>query len=153
MTSLIPCNSINKSRFCYSYTPPRNVEKCCIPILCATNEHLALISSLSTVTNNNTRTTERSLLLSLQQQYAQEINATHISTIVSSTISNITNIENTLYGQLQQIQKERYAPYQPYIPPTIPQHVIDFQRSTINVGVPHSFFTAVDCKGVQSVTT
>ena len=147
------CNSYNKSRFCYSYKPPSNIENCCTPIVCATNEHIALISSLNMVTNNSTRTSESSLLLSLQQQYIQENKATQVSTVVSSTIANSTNITNILYGQLQQIQKERYAPYQPYIPPTIPQHVIDFQRDTINVGVPHSFFTCADSKGVQYITT
>ena len=147
------CNSYNKSRFCYSYTPPGNIDNCCIQPVCATNAHIALISSLSMVTNNSTRTTERSLLLSLQQQCAQEINAAHVSTVVNNTLMNTTSIENTLYGQLQQIQKDRYAPYQPYIPATIPQHVIDFQRNTMNAGVPHSFFTVADCKGVQTVTT
>lgn len=146
-------NSYNKSRFCYSYTPSGTVEKCCIPIICATNAHINLISSLSMVTNNSTRTSESSLLLSAQQQFFQENNATRVSTVVNSTIVNTVNITNILYGQLQQIQKERYAPYQPYIPTVMPQHIIDFQMSTNNVGVPHSFFTCADGKGVQYVTT
>jgi hypothetical protein len=149
----ITCNSYNKSRFCYSYTPPGNIDNCCIQPVCATNAHIALISSLPMVTNNSTRTTERSLLLSLQQQYSEEINATQVSTVVSSTIANSVNIANIIYGQLQQIKKERYEPYQPYIPPTMPQSVIDLQMNTRNAGVPHSFFTVADCKGVQSVTT
>jgi hypothetical protein len=151
MQSSNNCN--NKCRFCYSYTPPGPIENCCNPVVCATNEHIALISSIPMVVNNSTKTTERSLLLSMQQQFLQCNVASQVSSVVSTTIANSTIIANTLFGQLQQIQRERYEPYQPYMPPVMPQHVIDLQMSTINVGVPHSFFTVADCKGVQSVTT
>lgn len=144
---------ISNCRFCYSYKPPGPIDNCCKPNVCATNEHIALISSLPMVINNSSKTTERSLLLSMQQQYFQTNNALQVSSIVANTIANTELITSTIYGQLQQVQKDRYLPYQPYIPPVTPQHVIDFQRSTINVGVPHSFFTIADCKGVQSVTT
>jgi hypothetical protein len=144
---------MNKSRFCYSYKPPGIVENCCVPQVCATNEFLASVSSLSMVTNNSTRTSERSLLLYNQQQYLQETNNTLTNKVILSTIQNSSAITSTLHAQLYNVRQERYAPYQPYVPPTIPQHIIDFQMSTINVGVPHSFFTAADCKGVQSVTT
>jgi hypothetical protein len=143
----------NKSRFCYSYISPGTIENCCKPTLCATNEHIALISSLPMVVNNNTRTTERSLLLSMQQQFIQENVASQVSSIVSTTIANSSTIANSLLGQLQDIQRARYVPYQPYTPPVMPQSVIDLQMNTINAGVPHSFFTVADCKGVQSVTT
>jgi hypothetical protein len=145
--------SNNKSRFCYSYKPPGFVENCCLPKVCATNEHISLISSLPMVINNNTKTSEKSLLLSLQQQFLQENNSNQVSSIVSSTIANSIIIENELYGQLQQIQRDRYLPYKPYIPPVIPQHVMDLQMATANAGVPHSFFTCADGKGVQFVTT
>jgi len=144
---------IDKCRFCYSYTPPGVIDNCCKPKICATNEYISLISSLPMVVNNSTRTTEKSLLLTMQYQCSQEIIMSHVSSIVSSTIANSTTITNTLFGQLQLIQKERYTPYQPYMPPVMPQHIIDFQMATTNVGVPHSFFTIADCKGVQSVTT
>lgn len=143
----------NKCRFCYSYTPPGPIDNCCIPPLCATNEYLGQISSLSKVINNSTRLTERSLLLGSQQQYFQEQSAQHVNKIVQSTISNSDSITSTIYGQLLQVQQQRLLPYQPYIPPVIPQHVIDLQMTTANVGVPHSFFTIADCKGVQSITT
>lgn len=148
------CNSyVNKCRFCYAYTPPGPIDNCCKPTVCATNEHIALISSLSMVVNNSTRTTERSLLLSAQQQFFQQNVALQVSSVVASTIANSTIIANTIFGQLQEIQRARYQPYQPYMPPVIPQHVIDLQMATANAGVPHSFFTVADCKGVQSVTT
>ena len=76
-----------------------------------------------------------------------------ISSMVQNTFDNSDYITSTLYNQLYQIKNDRYKPYQPYIYPTIPQSVIDLQRSTINVGVPYSFFTCSDSKGVQSVTT
>lgn len=142
----------NKCRFCYSYTPPGPVENCCVPKVCTTNEFLQNISSLTMVVNNNTRTSERSLLLSKQQQFFQENAYQQTSTIVQSTIANSDNITSTIVGQLYQIKDVRYQPYQPYIYPCVPQQVIDFQMATVNVGVPESFFTVADCKANQSVT-
>lgn len=143
----------NKCRFCYSYTPPGPVENCCVPQICATNEFLGSISSLSMVVNNNTRTTERSLLLSKQQQFFQENAYQQTNSLVQSTIANSALITSTLMGQLYQIRDIRYQPYQPYVYPNMPQSVVDLQMATANTGVPHSFFTVADCKGVQSVTT
>jgi hypothetical protein len=143
----------NKCRFCYSYTPPGPIDNCCIPPLCATNEYLGQISTLSKVINNSTRLSEHSLLLGSQQQYFQQQSTQHINKIVQSTISNSNSITSTIYGQLLQVQQQRLLPYQPYMPPVIPQHVIDLQMTTANIGVPHSFFTIADCKGVQSITT
>lgn len=143
----------NKCRFCYTYTRPGPIENCCVPIVCATNEYLGQISTLSMVVNNSTKLSERSLLLGSQQQYLQEQAYQQTSSVVYNTIANSTSITSTIYGQLLQVQRERYLPYQPYIPPVIPPSVIQLQMSTINVGVPHSFFTVADCKGVQSITT
>ena len=146
-------NKANESRFCYSYKPPGLIEPCCISPVCSSNEHLALISSLTNVTNNNTRASERSLLLYSQQQYLQENQASQTSTLIQSTIYNSTSINNTLYGQLLQVRQLRYEPYRPYIPPIIPSSVIELQMATVNVGVPQSYFTCADGKGVQFVTT
>lgn len=143
----------NKCRFCYSYTPPGPIDNCCIPPVCATNEYIAQISSLPKVVNNSTRLTERSLLLGTQQQYLFEQAAQAVTSTVNYTFQNSTSITSTIYGQLLQVQRERYLPYQPYIYPVVPPSVIQLQMSTINVGVPHSFFTYADCKGVQSITT
>ena len=143
---------INKSRFCYSYKPPGPIDNCCIPPICATNEYLGQISTLSMVVNNSTRLTERSLLLGSQQQFFQEQSYQQTNSIVQSTIANNASITSTLYGQLLQVKRDRYLPYQPYIPPVIPPSVIQLQMATVNTGVPHSFFTVADCKGVQSVT-
>ena len=142
-----------KCRFCYSYTPPGPVEKCCIPNLCATNEHIALISTLPVVTNNSNKTTERSLLLASQQQWFQANNTNQVSSIVSNTISNSASITSTIQGQLLEVRRDRYLPYRPYIPEVIPQSVIDLQMNTANAGVPHSVFTIANCKGSQFVTT
>lgn len=147
----------NKCRFCYSYVPPRKIDNCCTSFApfahCATNDYINLISSLPIVTNNSSRLSEQSLLLGTQQQFFQEQSYQQINSIVQSTISNTASITSTLYAQLLQVQQERFLPYQPYTPQVMPQHVIDLQRNTINVGVPQSFFTIADCKGVQSVTT
>jgi hypothetical protein len=142
-----------KCRFCYSYTPPGPVEKCCIPNVCATNEHIALISTLPVVTNNSNKTTERSLLLATQQQWFQANNTNQVSSIVSNTISNSASITSTIQGQLLEVRRDRYLPYRPYIPEVIPQSVIDLQMNTANAGVPHSVFTIANCKGSQFVTT
>ena len=139
-----------KCRFCYSYTPPGPVENCCVP---TTNNNIALVSSLPVVTNNSNKTTERSLLLGLQQQMFQTNNINQVSSIVSNTVANSASITSTLQGQLQGIQRDRYLPYRPYIPEVIPQSVIDLRMNTANAGVPHSVFTIADCKGSQFVTT
>jgi hypothetical protein len=142
-----------KSRFCYSYKPPGITNTCCSPPVCATNEHIALVSSLQMVTYNSTRTSEQSLLLYGQQQYLQEAATAQLNSTVQNTIANSAAITSMLQGQLIQIKKERYEPYKPYIYPTTPQSVIDLQMQTANAGVPHSVFTCADSKGVQFVTT
>lgn len=146
-------NCQNKSRFCYSYKQPGLIESCCVPPVCATNEYLAQISSLSMVTSNSTKTSERSLLLYTLQQQQQCNQSVIINNAVQNTIVNNGIIASTIYGQLLQVRQQRYEPYQPYIPPVIPANVIQFQMATNNATIPHSFFTIADCKGVQSVTT
>jgi hypothetical protein len=143
----------NPCRFCYSYKPPGPIDNCCVKPVCATNDHIALISSIQMVTFNSTKTSERSLLLFNQQQYLQDTQTAQNNLVIQNTKLNSSTIAGEIYGQLLQIKGLRYEPYQPYQYPTMPQHVVDFQMSTINVGVPHSFFTIADCKGVQSVTT
>lgn len=143
----------NPCRFCYSYVPPAPVENCCSPVVCSTNDFLSSLASLPSVVNNSKGTTERSLLLYSQQQYLQETANSATQQIIQSTILNSSIIASTIYGQLLQVRQERYQPYQPYIPPVVPPSVIQLQMASVNVGVPHSFFTAADCKGVQSVTT
>jgi len=66
----------------------------------------------------------------------------------------ITTVNNTdINMQLSQLGSERFKQYRPYIYPCVPQSIIDFQRSTMNSGLPHSFFTMADCKGIQYFTT
>ena len=146
-------NCINKSRFCYSYKPPGPIDNCCTPPVCATNETLQVISSLPMVTFNSTKTSERSLLLAGQERFLTKISYQQTATTVQLTQNNINSITSNLVAQLLQVQQDRYLPYQPYIPPVMPQSVIDLQMNTRNAGVPHSFFTVANCKGVQSVTT
>ncbi len=142
-----------KCRFCYSYTPQGPIENCCVSQVCATNEYIALISTLPVVTNNSHKTTERSLLLASQQQLLQANNNNQVSSIVSNTIANSASITSTIQGQLLEVRRDRYLPYRPYIPEVIPQSVIDLQMNTANAGVPHSVFTIANCKGSQFVTT
>lgn len=143
----------NKSRFCYNYKPPGLVQPCCQPTVCATNQFLSSISSLSTVTNNNNQTTERSLLLATQLELQQSNLATTVTSTVQYTLANSTAITSTIYSQLNELRNLRYQPYQPYIPPVIPSSVMELEMRTVNVGVPMSFFTIANCKGSQSVTT
>jgi hypothetical protein len=147
-----PCAEINKCRFCYSYKPSGIINNCCPPPICATNEYLSSISSCTPVIYNSSRTSEKSLLLYGQQQYLQEINASVTNQIVQSTIASASSVNDLVYGQLLQVKQNRYLPYRPYIPEVVPQSVIDLQMATVNVGVPQSFFTYMDCKGNQTVT-
>lgn len=142
-----------KSRFCYNYTPPGNTETCCVPPVCATNERLALIASLPPVVNNSSKTTERSLLLQLQQKYLIDASKTQRDIAIVNTIQNSASITSDIQSQLLELKQQRYNPYQPYIYPVIPQSVMELQMNTANAGVPQSFFTIANCKGVQSVTT
>lgn len=107
----------------------------------------------SAVVNNSTNTTERSLLLGLQNQQYQDNYKTAVNNTLQYINNNTVNITNGLYGQLLEVKNSRYQPYQPYIPPVMPPSVINLQMNTVNVGVPHSVFTIANCKGSQSVTT
>jgi hypothetical protein len=140
-------------RFCYSYKPPGLVEPCCAPVVCATNSTLSTISSLTMVVNNNSRTTERSLLLYGQQQTLIESYQTNAAQIYYSTQQNLDTINRQLNAQLIQLGKDRYQPYQPYMPPVIPPSVIELNMRTVNVGVPVPIMTIASCKGSQFVTT
>jgi len=134
-------------RFCYSYTPHIPNEKSCNTVPSFNT------ITISSVINNSTRTSERSLLLASQNQMYQANYETAVNSTIQYTNNNSTNISNMIYAQLLQVRQNRYQPYQPYIPPFIPSSVIELQMNTVNVGVPHSFFTIADCKGSQSVTT
>lgn len=142
-----------KSRFCYAYKPQGIIQECCDPIVCTTNQYISTISSLPMVINNNTKTTERSLLLASQQQFYTELSSTSVMSTLQYTQNNNSMITSTIYGELLQLRQDRYQPYQPYQPEIIPSSVMQLEMNTANVGVPHSFFTAADCKGSQSVTT
>jgi hypothetical protein len=72
---------------------------------------------------------------------------------IQNTFQNSAAITSNIQSQLLNLKQQRYAPYQPYIYPVMPPSVIELQMKTVNVGVPESFFTIADCKGVQSVTT
>jgi hypothetical protein len=112
-----------------------------------------LTTTISSVIYNSGQTTERSLLLGAQQQYLRDNSAAITSTIVQSTIANNSAITSTIYGELYQLRANRYEPYKPYIYPVVPQSVVDLQMNTVNVGVPQSFFTCANGKGIQFVTT
>lgn len=144
---------INKCRFCYNYKPQSLVETCCAPTVCTTNEFISSISSLTPVIYNSSRTTERSLLLQGQQQFLQDVYTSSVVSTLTYTQQNISTITNDVYGQLLQLRGIRYEPYKPYIYPVVPSSVTQLLMNTANAGVPESFFTIMDCKGSQSVTT
>jgi len=104
------------------------------------------------VINNATRTSERSLLLASQNQMYKTTYENNVNSTLQYTNNNSSTISDMINAQLLEVKQNRYKPYQPYIPPFVPSSVINLQMSTINVGVPHSFFTMADCKGSQSVT-
>lgn len=99
------------------------------------------------------QTTQRSLLLATQYQQYQINYSTNVNKVLEYTNENTASILNTIYGELIQLQQARYQPYQPYMPVIIPPSVMQLEMNTLNVGVPHSFFTIAKCKGNQSVTT
>jgi hypothetical protein len=156
-------------RFCYSYKHgfdyktqtelddinklPPTTKNCCAPPFCATNSTIALISSLTPVTNNNSRTTERSLLLYGQQQVLIESYQTNVSQISTYTQQNLSTINQQLAAQLIQLGNNRKLPYQPYMPPVVPSSVCELDMRTRNVGVPIPVMTIARCKGNQFVTT
>lgn len=140
-------------RFCYSYKPPGLVEPCCATVVCANNSTIQLISTLQPVVNNNSRTTERSLLLYNQQQTLIESYQTNVSQISTITQQNLSTINQQLTAQLIQLGKDRFLPYQPYMPPVIPPSVMELNMRTRNVGVPVPVMTIASCKGNQFVTT
>ena len=146
------CNPV-RSRFCYSYKPPGVISECCAPIVCATNAYLSSISSLAPVIYNDSQTTQQSLLLYQERVFLQDVQTSYIVSTVNYTISNSTSITSTLNQQLLDLALARYLPYQRLPTPGPPSSVVQLQMQTVNVGVPHSFFTIMDCKGSQSVTT
>jgi hypothetical protein len=146
------CNPV-RSRFCYSYKPPGIIAECCVPIVCATNEYLSSISSLAPVIYNDSQTTQQSLLLYQERTYLQDIQTSSITSTVNYTINNSTMITSTLYGELLELGRTRYLPYQRLPVPCPPPSVVQLEMQTVNAGVPHSFFTILNCKGSQSVTT
>jgi hypothetical protein len=146
------CNPV-RSRFCYSYKPPGVIAECCTPIVCTTNEYLSTISSLGPVIYNDSQTTQQSLLLQVQRTFLQDVQTSSIASTVNYTINNSTSITSTVYGELLELRQTRLLPYQRLPTPCPPPSVIELQMRTVNVGVPESFFTILNCKGSQSVTT
>jgi hypothetical protein len=140
-------------RFCYSYKPPGLVEPCCTPVVCATNSTIQLISTLQPVIYNNSKTTERSLLLYGQQQTLIESYKANVVQISTNTQQNLSTINRQLTAELLQLRMDRYQPYQPYMPPVVPSSVIELDMRTRNVGVPVPVMTIASCKGNQFVTT
>jgi hypothetical protein len=105
------------------------------------------------VVNNNSRTTERSLLLYGQQEVLIKSYQTNVAQISTYTQQNLSTINRQLAAQLIQLGNDRYQPYQPYIPPVVPPSVMELDMQTRNVGVPVPVMTIARCKGNQFVTT
>ena len=143
----------SKSRFCYHYTPPGNIEPTCKPIVCATDQFLSSISMIPAITNNSTRTTESSLLQATVKKQQQTIEQQTTYSTIQSTIVNAAAINENIFSQLINLKSQRYQPYQPYIYPVIPQSVIELQMITSNVGVGITPDTIMNCRGRQFVTT
>jgi hypothetical protein len=144
---------MSKSRFCYNYKAPGFIQPCCKPVVCASSTYLNAIASTSSIVNGETRTTQGSLLAAKQKSVLQDAAQASITSTIQYTQQNAAAISAQIQGQLDQLTIQRYVPYQPYIYPVVPVSVMRLQMATANVGVPMSFFTAMDCKGNQFVTT
>ena len=144
---------MSKSRFCYNYKAPGFIQPCCKPVVCASSTYLNAIASTPSIVNGETRTTQGSLLAAKQKSVLQDAAQASITSTIQYTQQNAATISAQIQGQLDQLTIQRYVPYQPYIYPVVPVSVMQLQMATANVGVPMSFFTAMDCKGNQFVTT
>ena len=144
---------MSKSRFCYNYKAPGFIQPCCKPVVCASSTYLNAIASTPSIVNGETRTTQRSLLAAKQKSVLQDANQASITSTIQYTQQNAAAISAQIQGQLDQLTIQRYVPYQPYIYPVVPVSVMQLQMATANVGVPMSFFTAMNCKGNQFITT
>lgn len=144
---------MSKSRFCYNYKAPGFIQPCCKPVVCASSTYLNAIASTPSIVNGETRTTQRSLLATRQKCVLQDANQASITSTIQYTQQNAAAISAQIQGQLDQLTIQRYVPYQPYIYPVVPVSVMQLQMATANVGVPMSFFTAMNCKGNQFITT
>jgi hypothetical protein len=144
---------MSKSRFCYNYKAPGFIQPCCKPVVCASSTYLNAIASTPSIVNGETRTTQGSLLAAKQKSVLQDAAQASITSTIQYTQQNAAAISAQIQGQLDQLTVQRYVPYQPYIYPVVPVSVMQLQMATANVGVPMSFFTAMDCKGNQFVTT
>lgn len=144
---------MSKSRFCYNYKAPGFIQPCCKPVVCASSTYLNAIASTPSIVNGETRTTQGSLLAAKQKSVLQDAAQASITSTIQYTQQNAAAISAQIQGQLDQLTIQRYVPYQPYIYPVVPVSVMQLRMATANVGVPMSFFTAMDCKGNQFVTT
>jgi hypothetical protein len=144
---------MSKSRFCYNYKAPGFIQPCCKPVVCASSTYLNAIASTPSIVNGETRTTQGSLLAAKQKSVLQDAAQASITSTIQYTQQNAATISAQIQGQLDQLTIQRYVPYQPYIYPVVPVSVMQLRMATANVGVPMSFFTAMDCKGNQFVTT
>lgn len=144
---------MSKSRFCYNYKAPGFIQPCCKPVVCASSTYLNAIASTPSIVNGETRTTQRSLLATRQKCVLQDANQASIISTIQYTQQNAAAISAQIQGQLDQLTIQRYVPYQPYIYPVVPVSVMQLRMATANVGVPMSFFTAMNCKGNQFITT
>ena len=144
---------MSKSRFCYNYKAPGFIQPCCKPVVCASSTYLNAIASTPSIVNGETRTTQRSLLAAKQKSVLQDANQASITSTIQYTQQNAAAISAQIQGQLDQLTIQRYVPYQPYIYPVVPVSVMQLRMATANVGVPMSFFTAMNCKGNQFITT
>ena len=144
---------MSKSRFCYNYKAPGFIQPCCKPVVCASSTYLNAIASTPSIVNGETRTTQRSLLAAKQKSVLQDANQASIISTIQYTQQNAAAISAQIQGQLDQLTIQRYVPYQPYIYPVVPVSVMQLRMATANVGVPMSFFTAMNCKGNQFITT
>ena len=141
-----------KCRFCYAYKPPSAVTLCCPTATYKTADDT--LSTNPRIINNSTQTSDRTLLLQQQKQFAMESYQTIVQSTIAYTLQNQDTITSTLNTQLQTLQKDRYVPFQPYVYPVIPSSVTQLQMATANVGVPMPDLTGcAKAKGSQFTTT
>ncbi len=131
-------SEINRNcKECFSYVPytDYNLPGCCKNNSC--NYEI-----LSSITNTNPTLVKGASFQTYLQSTENNFFTTNqtVNTEIVSTYNtnNQQQISSLLVGQLITFGKNRFSPYQRLPPPFIPPSVLQMQRESINVGVPHA---------------
>ncbi len=111
----------SKKNFCFSYTRPGHINRCCITPQC---------QSIDNIPSSQT------LLLKEQRQFLDCTTKNTIDNTLNNIILNQSSIQTNITGQLESYAINRNNTYVRLPPPFIPPSVIQLQMETAMVGVP-----------------